>query len=204
MYVMLLTLSFALGGCEGEKNDTAVDGDADTDTDTDTDTDAEPVVLRYDDGRPDSNSSPWGSEGHAAFAVHFTAPDTGRLTRIAYFVGRTGIPRTTFDVEVWGWSAVRGLPSAELLYEAEATPENPSWLLLDVSDEDIRVPEQFSVAMEFTTPPGDDGTQSLLLGTDTTDPDGRSFVRWTDRWASVEDMFGFEADWMIRATVEPD
>lgn len=163
----------------------------------------EEVKLAYDDGVAESAASPWGTHGHAAEGVHFTAPAPTRLVSVAYWVAPMGVPATPFDVEVWGWDTEMQGPSDVLLYTAEATPAGGGqWLVVDLRSAEVDVETDFLVAMVFTTPPGDGGTESLLLGVDESAPDARSYVRFGGGWRAIPRAYGFQADFMVRATVE--
>ncbi|MCK6503067.1 hypothetical protein L6R53_06670 [Myxococcota bacterium] len=184
----MLALSFAwLLACSPSTDDTAGTGPVDDTAGT------TPVELSYDDGVAEGNSSPWGSDGTGAVGVHFTAEGPVRLLTARYYIGLQGIPTTPFDVEVSSWDAATNRPG-EVVYTTTATPAGgDQWLDVDLSAAEVEVDGDFVVAMVFTTPPGDDGSASLFLGADQTDPDDRSFVRYDD-WGTIRMVWGFRAD----------
>ena len=191
--MIILSLAWLLA-CDPATDDTGGTGLVD-DTAVPT-----PQELAYDDGVAEGNSSPWGSDGTGAVGVHFTAEGPVRLITARYYIGFQGIPTTPFDVEVSTWDAAANQPG-DVLYTTTATPAGgDQWLDVDLAGDNLEVDADFVVAMVFTTPPGDDGSASLFLGTDQSDPDDRSFVRY-ESWGTIRMVWGFPADMMIRAVV---
>ena len=104
----------------------------------------------------------------------------------------------------WTWDTDADLPSDEAVFSTEvAATTGNEWV--DVTLESpVEIDGDFAVGMVFTTPPGDDGEESLLIGTDESAPDGRSYGCWSaGAWGTFESLVGFDADFMVRAVVVP-
>ncbi len=166
------------------------------------------IELSYDLGMVDMQHSPWSREPGGQLAVVFTPPFYPALVaRVRFFVGIYGKPTTEFRVRIFRATATSGPEDHDLLTAAVTTaaPYGNRWVEVDLRKHEIIIPSgDFCVAMEWLTPPGDNGADAQYIGVDTSKPDKRSWWK-TNRdtgWKPVEDIANIgDRDFMIRATV---
>jgi len=199
----IIILLFALTGCrESSQNSPEVVMQADA-----LKTNGEEIF--YDDGLPEAQHSPWTDEPGGQLAVVFTPTFyPAVLTKVRFLIGINGIPGTEFRVRVFG-ATVSGEPdeSQDLLAsEVKASaPFGNKWVEVDLSDRNIIIASgDFSVAMEWLTPPGVHGENAQFIGVDYGKPDRRSWWKTDFRspWERIEEVANVgDRDVMIRATV---
>ncbi|MDP8206223.1 MAG: carboxypeptidase regulatory-like domain-containing protein [Candidatus Electryonea clarkiae] len=137
-------------------------------------TPAEPEAeeLLYDDDDPDEAIAEVGT----VYGVQFTADENrgGQLLELRYYtILNEG--ENTFTAGIYGWDDGAGAPGDEGMMYPGVVAEDEAWTSLDVTAENIyfRAGEDWVIAFgcDFET---------VMLGHDTDDDDGRSF-RGTDR-----------------------
>ncbi len=134
--------------------------------------------LSYDDGTAESNQSYTTGNG---FAVRFTPPGGGsKLVRARfYFIA----PVAPIAVHVWDTN------HSDLISPITATPTGDGWFDVDLSAANLTVNGDFYLGFLYTQ------DAAPTIGTDTSDPDGRSYeVPWEQKTG---------LDYMIRAVVSP-
>jgi hypothetical protein len=173
------------------------------------DTGAEPAPtelreLAYDDGRGDSVSIGPGAGGQVA--VRFSVPEPATLDSVRFLLTDEGTPDAAFGVQVLGPDEA-GAPGAVLWptdggshTTARSSPDGYAWVTVDVGG--IDVPEEFFVAMTWTTAPGVGLDEAQRLAFDLSEPDGRTWVDSGSGWTEWPGPVAAPAgDVAIRTTV---
>ena len=156
---------------------------------------AQPVELAYDDGNAENG---WVMPSAGDYDVVRFSPtlELSRIIAVKYYIEASP---TTFNVLILD-------SDRNLLHEKPAIPTSTGWFTVDLSKENIIVKGEFYVAMKWTV------ALAPSLGADETNPDGRSFLVWTNgMWETPGEVslrIGHgdkDVDFMIRAMVEaPD
>ena len=206
----LALLSFGLPACtDDEAPDTEGETDVDTDIDVDTDADTDGVEIAYDDGTAEEYLAPETPSPHPQVAVLFTAVAyPADLVGARFWIGTDGEPGTEFDVQVYAADGNEGKPGTALLAKPITTRclfgGGNHWAEADLSSAGLTVTEDFFVAMDWTTPPGDEAEDAQFLGADWGEPDQRTYWKWSEstKWMRIESVYpAMDRDAMIRATV---
>ena len=148
----------------------------------------ETTELAYDDGTVDEG---WRARVGADMAVRFSPPfEQTSILALKYYIHSrpTSFSAVIFDSD------------RKVILEKPATATSAEWLTVDVSNEKVVVKGEFYAAMKTTV------TNGTYLGTDYTNPHGRSFwVTTQGAWTAYKDDpsdNGRDADFMIRAVVQ--
>jgi hypothetical protein len=199
----IVVLLFALSGCgESSQNSTEAVMQADA-----VNKDGEEIF--YDDGLPEGQHSPWTDETGGQLAVVFTPGFyPAVLARVRFLVGINGIPSTEFRVRVFAATVSEGPDESQDLLASKITASAPfgnRWVEVDLSDQNIIISSgDFSVAMEWLTPPGNHGENAQFIGVDYSNPDKRSWWKtdFRSQWVRIEEVANVgDRDVMIRATI---
>jgi hypothetical protein len=166
--------------------------------------------IIYDDNTIDGNHSPWTDRTGGQLAVVFTPTFyPAVLTKVRFFVSHAGTPVTKFRVRVYGGTVEDGPDGNDLLAsEVTALAEASlglEWVEVDLYDQNIILTSgDFCVAMEWLTPPGEDGQDAQFIGVDYSQPDRRSWWKTdsSSEWKRIEEVEqDVDRDVMIRATI---
>jgi hypothetical protein len=149
-----------------------------------TETAASPAGLElyYDDGTAE-DAWAWSGAG-AMYAVRFTPPTSGGLLECSFYIDSD---IATFNVHVLD------ADKNDMITPFSETPASTGWFHVDLSTYGITVSSgvDFYVAMEYTA------VYAPYIGTDTSNPDGRSWSYDKVSWSQRGDR-----DYMIRAVIE--
>lgn len=199
----IIILLFALSGCrESSQNSPEAIMRADA-------VKQEGEEIFYDDGLPEAQHSPWTDEAGGQLAVVFTPTFyPAALTKVRFLVGINGVPSTEFRVRVFGATVSEGPDESQDLLASEVTASAPfgnKWVEVDLSDQNIVITSgDFSVAMEWLTPPGDHGENAQFIGVDYGKSDRRSWWKtdFRSEWERIEEVANIgDRDVMIRASL---
>jgi len=165
--------------------------------------------IFYDDGLPEAQHSPWTDETGGQLAVVFTPTFyPASLTKVRFLVGINGIPSTEFRVRVFGATVSEGPDESQDLLASKVTASAPfgnKWVEVDLSDQNVVITSgDFSVAVEWLTPPGVHGENAQFIGVDYGKPDRRSWWKtdFRSQWERIEEVANIgDRDVMIRATI---
>jgi len=198
----IIVLLFALSGCrESSQNSPEAVMQADVVKDGE--------EIFYDDGLPEGQHSPWTDDTGGQLAVVFTPGFyPAVLTKVRFLVGINGIPSTEFRVRVFAATVSEGPDENQDLLASEVIASAPfgnRWVEVDLSDQNIIIDSgDFSVAMEWLTPPGVHGENAQFIGVDYGKPDRRSWWKtdFHSVWERIEEVANVgDRDVMIRATI---
>jgi len=169
------------------------------------------VVLKYDDGRLERASSPWGDQASGQLGVIFSPnlyPAT--LSKVFFFIADLGIPTVSFRVRIYRGSPSKG-PEAEDLLEDNivvSASYGNKWVEVDLSDYNIVITSgSLCVSMEWLIAPGRNGQKAQFLGVDTSNPTRRSWWKFNSNkpWTRIEKIGGYgDRNLMIRAYFEKE
>ncbi len=198
-----IVLIFALSGC-GKSGQSTPDSVLQADA-----VKKDGQEIFYDDGLPEAQHSPWTDETGGQLAVVFTPTFyPAALIKVRFLVGINGVPSTEFRVRVFGATVSGGPDENQDLLSSEMTASAPfgnKWIEVDLSDQDVIITGgDFSVAMEWLTPPGVHGENAQFIGVDYGKPDRRSWWKTDFRsgWERIEEVANVgDRDVMIRATI---
>ena len=172
---------------------------------------ASATILKYDDGIMDEGIVPFSDEVGSEVAVRFTPTSyPARLQSVQFYVsGSSGeAARTLFAVRIYD-DDNGSYPGARLdngNITGEAGNAN-KWVTIYVSQQNITINQgDFFVSMYWLTPSGASGQNldhTQTLGLDTTELDGRSFLKWggSGSWHAMSYTSKGDRDAMIRAVV---